>query len=534
VETPAQQEPASNPFAAMSGSTFKPTSTEFVPAGVMAKTDEQFPDLADAFSAPKKKKTLGPTKAELAKKKEEENANLPTKGKPSTFFVVANDGVRTPTSDQMVFIYSNYPAYGQNPTEMLDWLYGQAFAMEEAERVKVEQEQVYSKGPTTRSKKARDDEYEFDTEDSNFGGLPQKQKKNRGQQQQPVERKVIKKDPAKAAKAAEVIKAKKIQDIVVKVDESELVPVDETRQPCSLVFIGHVDAGKSTISGNLMYLMGVVDPRTIEKYKKEAKDKGRDSWWLAYVMDVNEDEKAKGKTVEIGRATFDTKTKQYTVFDAPGHKNYVPNMIMGAALADFGGLVISARKGEYESGFEKDGQTREHVQLAKSLGVKKLVVVVNKMDDNSCNWSETRWNEIRAGLTPFLKNSGYGEEDVVWVPISGLNGQNIIESVPNTTCAWYKGPTLIEILDNLPLEERNPNGPLRIPVLDKMRDQGIIAHGKIESGTVRLGDKLALAPSNVPTQVVGIMDGKNQSVAYARPGENVQVKLIHLDDENQI
>jgi peptide chain release factor subunit 3 len=118
-----------------------------------------------------------------------------------------------------------------------------------------------------------------------------------------------------------------------------------------------------------MYLMGCVDERTIEKYQREAKDKGRDSWWLAYCMDVGEEEKAKGKTVEVGRATFDTPSKQFTVFDAPGHKNYVPNMIMGAALADFAGLVISARKGEFEAGFENDGQTREHVQLAKSLGV---------------------------------------------------------------------------------------------------------------------------------------------------------------------
>lgn len=145
--------------------------------------------------------------------------------------------------------------------------------------------------------------------------------------------------------------------------------MDTSRQPATLVFIGHVDAGKSTISGNIMYLSGVIDQRTIEKYKKEAKDKGRDSWWLAYCMDVNEDEKAKGKTVEVGRAQFDTPTKAYTIMDAPGHKNYVPNMIMGASVADFGGLVISARKGEFEAGFEKDGQTREHVQLAKSLNV---------------------------------------------------------------------------------------------------------------------------------------------------------------------
>ena len=145
------------------------------------------------------------------------------------------------------------------------------------------------------------------------------------------------------------------KDKVVEIKPNELKEVDKKREPCSLVFIGHVDAGKSTICGNLMLLNGVVDPRTVEKFKQEAKEKGRDSWWLAYVMDVSDEEKSKGKTVEVGRAQFDTPTKKYTIFDAPGHKNYVPNMIMGAALADVAGLVISARKGEFEAGFEKDG-----------------------------------------------------------------------------------------------------------------------------------------------------------------------------------
>lgn len=182
----------------------------------------------------------------------------------------------------------------------------------------------------------------------------------------------------------------------------QLEEVDETREPCSMVFIGHVDAGKSTICGNLMFMNGVVDQRTIQKYKEEAKEKGRDSWWLAYVMDVSDEEKAKGKTVEVGRAQFDTPHKKYTIFDAPGHKNYVPNMIMGAALADVAGLVISARKGEFEAGFEKDGQTREHAQLAKSLGVQRLVVIVNKMDD--CHWGQRRYQEIRDGLGPDRKS----------------------------------------------------------------------------------------------------------------------------------
>lgn len=181
------------------------------------------------------------------------------------------------------------------------------------------------------------------------------------QQQPKVEKKIKAKDPEKEAKKEEVQKAKVVKDITIKdEDDPDIVEVDETRQPCSLIFIGHVDAGKSTICGNLMSLMGIVDARTIAKYKQEAKDKGRDSWWLAYVMDSTDEEKNKGKTVEVGRANFDTKTKNFTVFDAPGHKNYVPNMIMGAALADFAGLVISARKGEFEAGFEKDGQTREH------------------------------------------------------------------------------------------------------------------------------------------------------------------------------
>jgi peptide chain release factor subunit 3 len=172
--------------------------------------------------------------------------------------------------------------------------------------------------------------------------------------------------PANAKQVKTKVKEEKI--VVSKVQE-ELVEVDESRAPVSIVFIGHVDAGKSTISGQIMYLNGVVDERTIQKYKEEAKEKNRESWWLAYVMDVSEEEKAKGKTVEMGRAVFDTQKKRYTIFDAPGHKNYVPNMIMGAALADFGGLVISAKKGEFEAGFDADGQTREHAQLARSLGI---------------------------------------------------------------------------------------------------------------------------------------------------------------------
>ena len=242
-----------------------------------------------------------------------------------------------------------------------------------------------------------------------------------------------------------------IKDVDVQPSE-DICEIDEAREPASFVFIGHVDAGKSTICGNLIYSMGIVDERTIEKFKKEAKDKGRDSWWLAYVMDSSDEEKAKGKTVEMGRAVIDTKTKSYTIFDAPGHKNYVPNMIMGATLADFGGLVISARRGEFEAGFEQEGQTREHIQLARSLGIEKLVIVVNKMDEATVSWKKARWDQIQTELTPFLQQNGFKESDIFWVPISGLTGQNIVEPVSSDVCSWYSGPTLLDILDNMPID----------------------------------------------------------------------------------
>ena len=141
------------------------------------------------------------------------------------------------------------------------------------------------------------------------------------------------------------------------------------------------DAGKSTISGQMLLLTANVDERTIAKYEREAKEKNRESWYLAYIMDTNEEERNKGKTVEVGRAHFVTDTKRYTLLDAPGHKNYVPNMIGGTAQADVGVLVISARKGEFETGFDRGGQTREHAMLAKTLGIQQLIVMVNKMDE---------------------------------------------------------------------------------------------------------------------------------------------------------
>jgi len=279
-----------------------------------------------------------------------------------------------------------------------------------------------------------------------------------------------------------------------------------------------------------MLQTGMVDERTIAQYKKEAVEKGRDSWWLAYVMDINEEEKAKGKTVEVGRATLTTPKIRYTIFDAPGHKNYVPNMIQGASCADFACLVISARKGEFEAGFEREGQTREHAQLAKALGVQRIICVVNKMDD--CNWKIERWNEIREKVIPFLHGCGYTDNDITWVPISGLQGENF--KTKTTKCDWYEGSSLLDVLDTMQIPERDENKPLRIPILDKMTDRGVMVFGKVEQGKVEVGTKIMIAPSCFPAQVLSIFNSKEELVRYAKPGENVKLRLGGLTDESQV
>ncbi|KAK9905118.1 hypothetical protein WJX75_009979 [Coccomyxa subellipsoidea] len=310
----------------------------------------------------------------------------------------------------------------------------------------------------------------------------------------------------------------------------------DNREHMNIVFIGHVDAGKSTTGGQILYLTGGVDERTIQKYEKEAKDKNRESWYMAYIMDTNEEERAKGKTVEVGRALFMTKKKRYTILDAPGHKNYVPNMISGASQADVGVLVVSARKAEFEAGFERGGQTREHAQLAKTLGVAKLIVAINKMDDPSIitpdgKWSEERYNEIHTKLSSFLKTCGYREKDVIYLPMSGLLGLNIKDPVPKETCPWNKGKTLFQVLDDVEPLPRDPLAPFRMSVIDRYKDMGTIAMGKSEAGLVRKGDRLYVMPNKAPVTVTTIYRDDDE-VAAALGGENLRLRLSGVDEDD--
>lgn len=213
--------------------------------------------------------------------------------------------------------------------------------------------------------------------------------------------------PSRAELRAEARQADLVaQEQAADVDEETLKDM-YGKEHVNVIFLGHVDAGKSTLGGSILYATGMVDERTMEKYKRDAKEAGRETWYLSWALDLTKEERAKGKTVEVGKGFFETEKRRYTILDAPGHKTFVPNMIGGASQADVGVLVISARKGEYETGFEKGGQTREHAVLAKTQGVNKLVVAVNKMDDPTVEWSEERYKECTTKLAVFLKGVGY-------------------------------------------------------------------------------------------------------------------------------
>jgi peptide chain release factor subunit 3 len=303
----------------------------------------------------------------------------------------------------------------------------------------------------------------------------------------------------------------------------------------NLIFIGHVDSGKSTTCGSILYLSGQIDERTIEKLEREAKDKNRDSWFMAYLMDTIEEERAKGITVEVGRAAFTTQRRRFTILDAPGHKAFVTNMISGATAADVGVLLISARKGEFETGFEKGGQSREHALLAKTLGVTKLIIAVNKMDEPTVQWSQSRFTEIVDKMKPFLKSIGSNpekEDQVVFLPISGLKGDNMKERSTNPAASWYKGPTLFEILDSTNPPSRDANAPVRVPILEGYKDQGVLALGKVEQGTIKEGQKLVIMPGKFEVTVDAIyIEDDEDSCPFVLPGENVRIKLKNIEED---
>jgi elongation factor 1-alpha len=299
----------------------------------------------------------------------------------------------------------------------------------------------------------------------------------------------------------------------------------------NLVVIGHVDSGKSTTTGHLIYKCGGIDKRTIEKFEKEAKEMGKASFKYAWVLDKLKAERERGITIDIALWKFETTKYYFTIIDAPGHRDFIKNMITGTSQADVAILVIASGQGEFEAGISKNGQTREHALLAYTLGVKQMIVLINKMDDKSVNWSQDRYNEIVTEATSFLKKVGYNPEKIPFVPISGWHGDNMLER--STNLPWYKGPTLLEALDSITEPKRPIDKPLRIPLQDvyKIGGIGTVPVGRVETGVLKPGMVVTFAPSNVTTEVKSV-EMHHEQLQQATPGDNVgfNVKNVSVKD----
>jgi elongation factor 1-alpha len=300
----------------------------------------------------------------------------------------------------------------------------------------------------------------------------------------------------------------------------------------NIVVIGHVDSGKSTSTGHLIYKCGGIDKRTIEKFEKEAAEMGKGSFKYAWVLDKLKAERERGITIDISLWKFETTKYYVTIIDAPGHRDFIKNMITGTSQADCAVLVVAAGTGEFEAGISKNGQTREHALLAYTLGVKQMIVAVNKMDTTEPPYSEKRFDEIKTEVSNYIKKIGYQSQGVPFVPISGWHGDNMIE--PSEKMPWYKGwaverkegnasgKTLLEALDSVVAPSRPTDKPLRLPLQDvyKIGGIGTVPVGRVETGILKPNMVVSFAPSNIQTEVKSI-EMHHEALEEALPGDNV-------------
>ena len=290
----------------------------------------------------------------------------------------------------------------------------------------------------------------------------------------------------------------------------------------NIVFIGHVDHGKSTTVGRLLLDTGVIRQEEIDKFRAEAEAKGKATFEFAWVMDDLKEERERGVTIDIAHRRFDTQKYYFTIIDAPGHRDFVKNMITGTSQADAAVLVVSAAEGVQE-------QTREHIFLARTLGVNQLICAINKMDRQEVGYAEAKYEAVKEELTKLLKNVGYKVADqVVFVPISAFKDDNINKPSPNMP--WFKGPNLLAALDALKVPEKATGKPLRLPVQDVYTITGIgtVPVGRVETGTLKVGDKIIFLPSGKSGEVKSI-EMHHEAVTEAVPGDNVGFNVRGID-----
>ncbi len=279
----------------------------------------------------------------------------------------------------------------------------------------------------------------------------------------------------------------------------------------NLVFIGHVNHGKSTLLGRLYYDLGMIDERTLERLRKEAEEKGKKTWEFAYFVDRLKQERETGMTIDVYYEKLETPKYFITVIDAPGHASFVKNMITGTSQADAAVLVVSAKEGVMP-------QTKEHAFLAKVLGINQLIVAINFMD--AVNYDQKRYEEVKEQVLQLLKGIGYKEENLIFVPTSGLMGDNVVKK--SDKMPWWKGPTLYEALDQLKEPPRLIDKPLRIPIQDvySITGVGTVPVGRVETGVLKVGDKVIFNPPGIVGEVKSI-ETHHTPIQEAVPGDNI-------------
>jgi len=307
----------------------------------------------------------------------------------------------------------------------------------------------------------------------------------------------------------------------------------------NIVVIGHVDSGKSTTTGHLIYKCGGIDKRTIEKFEKEAQEMGKGSFKYAWVLDKLKAERERGITIDIALWKFETAKFYVTIIDAPGHRDFIKNMITGTSQADCAVLVVACGTGEFEAGISKNGQTREHGLLAYTLGVKQMIVVCNKMDTTEPPFSEKRFDEVVTEVSNYLKKIGYNPKAIPYVPISGFHGDNMLEA--SDRMPWYKGwaverkegnasgKTLLEALDAILPPSRPTEKALRLPLQDvyKIGGIGTVPVGRVETGVMKPGMVVTFAPQNLTTEVKSI-EMHHEALQEALPGDNVGFNIKNV------
>ena len=297
----------------------------------------------------------------------------------------------------------------------------------------------------------------------------------------------------------------------------------------NMIVVGHVDHGKSTLVGHLLFLTGNVDQKTIDDYAKESEKIGSgDTFKFAWVLDTIKEERERGVTIDLAFKKFETDKVFFTIIDAPGHRDFIKNMITGTSQADCAILTVSAKKGEFEVGIGPGGQAREHAYLARTLGVNQMVVAISKMDDATVKFEQGRYEECKKEIESILKVVGYDPSKIQFIPLSGWTGENLTK--PSEKMPWYKGSCLLDALNTFTQPPKPTDKPLRLPIQDVYSITGVgsVPVGRVETGVLKTGDKLVFMPSNVIGECKTI-ETHHTVIPEAGPGDNIGFNVRGID-----